>query len=117
MTQIERTQAEREAYAELAEVAAQWKALSEWEAIQRLPSSNRSIFRTTLSGIPVPPALEEEPFPLERRLRPKRPSWFDLALPDLLSSHRSHRRSSGHADNDPAQLPRPRLRIAACDRR
>lgn len=73
--------AEREAYAELAEVAAQWRRLAEWErerrvradravrrAIARPPRVNgRPLELTdTWPGVAAPPASNDEPIPLVR---------------------------------------------------
>ena len=87
--------AEREAYAELAEVAAQWRRLSEWErerrvradravrrAIAQAPRVNgRTLELTdTWPGVPMPPASNDEPFILARlvtvrRVKPAPSSW------------------------------------------
>lgn len=97
--------AEREAYAELAQIAAQWRRLSEWErerrvkadravrrAIARPPrvngrpleltSGSRSL-TDTWPGVPMPPASNDEPFILARlvtvrRLKPAPTSWRRL---------------------------------------
>lgn len=115
------TPAELDAYAELDELAAQWKALADWERLERRREEYRQCGapRTVTVGPraavdePEPSTQRsaregdppEEPFPLVQRTRPKRPSWFDFAF-----SLKAPRRSSGHANDDPAQLPRPRFR-------
>ena len=92
--------AECEAYAELAEVAAQWRRLSEWER-ERRAKADRAVRRAiaqaprvngrpleltdTWPGVPMPPASNDEPFILARlvtvrRVRPASspPSWRRL---------------------------------------
>jgi hypothetical protein len=89
--------AEREAYAELAEVAAQWQRTSRWErerrvraeravrrAIAQAPRVNGRPLKLTDTwpGVPMPPASNDEPIPLVtvRKLKRDRPpaSWRRL---------------------------------------
>lgn len=102
--------AECEAYAELAEVAAQWRRLSEWERERRL-KADRAVRRAiaqaprvngrtleltdTWPGVPMPPASNDEPFILARLVtvrqlkRDRPPSSWQRFCSSFLGRNRS----------------------------